>query len=109
MTQVQYDKHLVNSLDDQFTVNDSLPQLKRHYYVTDTTMTTGITKLMKYVLLSRKNPGLIKSITLQELYKQTGCGWTVLMLAAINSNTVSTNNTVELLLKSKADVNKHTR
>lgn len=64
----------------------------------------GVTLLMKFVLLSEKNPELSRSIvfTEKEVNTQTEAGYTALILASKINNA---ENTVKLLLDHKADVN----
>ena len=63
----------------------------------------GFTKLMKWVLLTRSHPRLLRNIQKyiidHDINEKNEIGCTALMLASLNSNTLSTNKTVKLLLQ----------
>ena len=71
---------------------------------------TGWTKLMKWVLLTKENPIIeqkIKELVAKhpkEINKQNGNGFTALMIAVLNLNTLSTPTTVNTLLRAGAKV-----
>jgi len=78
------------------------------YWCSPSIKSTGFNTLMKYTLLTGTihKTNMIKSEleTADINYKNTQ-GWTTLMLACKNADTVSSYEIIELLLKSNADVN----
>lgn len=68
----------------------------------------GFTGLMHLVLKTKENPELndkIQYFTKDEINAKNDKGWTPLLLACRNSKTLSSNDTVKLLLKYGADIN----
>src|SRR5438105_1977527 len=80
------------------------------FYCYEGINTSGFTKLMKWVMLTKSNPDLLANIKhLIEsdpviLDKQNEIGWTALMLACVNSSTHSCVKTLELLLSFKPNL-----
>ena len=86
------------------------PNPNKRYLVTDCFRCKGFTKLMKMVLLTKRFPDLVDNIKSylvslpEELNKQNEYGWTALMLACRHSNTVSSEETVRILIDANANV-----
>lgn len=100
-----YDSHPINTINDQFTLDNSHPDPTKKYYVDEYTQQKGLTLTMKFVLLSKQNPDLLRRIVLTDVNATTNSGWTALMIASISS----TEKTVEFLLENKSDVNKQNK
>jgi len=99
---------------DRFDVQDIYlePNPDNIYYCSSNIASKKFTILMKWCLMTREHPELHEHIidylknNPEEINKTNSCGWTPLMLSARNSNTVSTERTVEILLEHGASVNK---
>jgi len=84
---------------------DDIPDRNKQYFCSSRIQSSGTTLLMKWVLLTAKNPNLLNRIRKyielfpKELNKQNDLGWTALIIAARNSGVHSTDSTVELLLE----------
>ena len=85
------------------------PDPSKEYHCSNYRQSTGFTKLIKWVLLTKKNPVLEKNIEKyikkhpKEINKKNALGFTALFLASFNTNTVSTENTVKILIDAGAD------
>src|SRR5437868_9319589 len=81
------------------------------YACSPTSMSTGFTKLMKWVLLTKANCDLIINIKVlieenpSVLDKQNDGGWTALMLACANIETLCSEPIVQLLIDAGANPN----
>ena len=100
---------IFNQFDDE-DINDK-PSIEKEYYCTHNILSSGFTLLMKLVLLTKKNKeaffliGNLLNENPATINQQNNEGWTALMLAVRNSNTCSTENTVEILINMGADLN----
>lgn len=102
-------------MQDQFSEYDLTIDSNEQYFCSgdEEYKSSGFTKLMKYVLMTKKFPQIIDEIkkilacenALTELDKQNKGGWTALMLASANSKTKSTEETVKLLIDAGAKLN----
>jgi len=91
----QFDREELNFVDPN-----------KEYLCSQNTKSTGFTKLMKFCLIKGINLSLIKQeLETCDINAQNNNGWTALMLACINSNTVSNNMIVKLLLDKGANPN----
>ena len=90
---------------------EEIPNIHERYYYNESYVCGGFTLLMKLVLLTRKyeeakniirkllnnNPDIINI--------KNGCGMTALMLAALNINNCSTDDTIKILVDAGANLN----
>ncbi len=87
------------------------PDPNEEYWCSRYVKSKGFTKLIKWVLLTKKHPFLEKKIKSylkkhpEEINKQNEEGHTALMLASFNTNVCSTENTVKILIDGGADLN----
>lgn len=90
---------------------NQVPDLNIKYNYTPFLKSKGFTLLMKWVLMTKEHPELhdkIKSYVnenKQELDKQNEKGWTALMLACYNKQTMSTIETVKILIDAGCNLN----
>ena len=99
-------------MDSQFDDEDlyDVPDLQNEYYFAFHFKCKGFTKLMKLILLTKKNPELVSQIAQylivcpEEVNKQNEKGFTALMLASKYSTKYSTEETVKVLIEAKAKV-----
>lgn len=100
-------------INTQFDEEDihSEPSIEKKYTCSYCDESIGFKLLMKLVLLTKKNNEAIPLIrkllnenpnTINQINSQ---GWTALMLAATNSGTCSTENTVQILIDAGAELN----
>ena len=100
---------LYNQFDDHCPM--MAPSLEKEYCCSNYVKSTGLTLLMKLVLQTKKKPELENKIKIylkknpDQINKQNSSGHTALLLAAFNTNTVSTENTVRILIDAGADPN----
>lgn len=89
----------------------SVPDPNQEFKCSDSTLSKGFTLLMKWVMMTNSHPELYDRINQlikenpEELNKQNEKGWTALMLAVSNSGSISTEETVKLLLSYGAKIN----
>ncbi len=102
----------MDSYKDQFK-NECIfakPNKNASYKEHSWSASTGWTKLMKWVLLTKENPIIeekIKELVVthpKEINKQNSDGYTALMIAVLNLNTLSTPTTINTLLRAGAKV-----
>jgi len=101
------------ALFENENINDT-PDINKLYFCSRNTKSTGMTLLMKWVLLTAKHIELIDKIReYVELCPHVlnivnTAGWTALMIAVRNSHLHSTESTVELLIELSANINYQT-
>ncbi len=87
------------------------PDLEKSYHCSNYIESSGMTLLMKWVLQTKKKPEFEKIIKNylkkhpDQIDLQNERGHTALLLASFNTNTVSTENTVKILIDAGADIN----
>ena len=104
---IYYPYYLLNDMNNE--ISDPDPNIE--YPCSQYTNSKGFTKLMKLVMMTGKNPDII--IDIKNMIKhnknmidiKNEKGWTALMIAARNSNTVSNIETVKILIDAGADLN----
>lgn len=85
----------------------SIPDTNKLYYYFKNSRCSGFTYLMKLILMTNKHPELIDMINVykNEMNEKNFDGWTALMIACLNYNTYSSQDTVKELIKNGANLN----
>lgn len=94
-------------IEDQFSKNLKKPNITKEYKISKNIKTTGITLLMKCILLSKKYPHLLDNVDIKkELEKQTTSVWkgTALHICLMNVGFVSSELAIQKLLENKVNL-----
>jgi len=95
-------------IEDQFTKDLEPPDPTKGYIVSSNIKTTGVTLLMKCILLAKNYQYLLDSIDIDKELEKKTCrenGWNALHVATINSGLSSSEYAVSKLLENKVDIN----
>ena len=96
----------IEEIEDQFTPDLTPPDPNKLYFISPEYKSNGLNLLHKCVLLNRKHPELLKKIINDyDINSQINKGQTALMIAISNSYNNSTEETVKILIESKANLN----